>query len=510
MVFEHYGFDHMKGKLFTILCILAPMWLAAQITLPPFVGDNMVIQRDEPIHFWGKGSPNTQVKVQFDGETKKTMIANDSTWSIHFTKRKADNTPQAVYISHGNEKVVLKNVLVGDVWLCIGQSNMEWPMVKEMHFKEEQQHANQPLLRFYNPTYAGKNVYNKIFGDSILKRLNANDFYQGIWQKCDSNSVANMSAVGYYFGKKIIEPKTIPIGLINLAIGGAPIETFISRKSLENNSQFSKKVLGNWLTNDELPVWVRERGKQNVGFMKNAPRDDLGPNHAFKPGFAYAAGIEPLTSMPIKGIVWYQGESNAQESERVKEYGELQKLMIQEYRKQWKQRKLPFFWVQLSTIDTANYKSHYWPEFRNEQRKLLGEIPCAGMVVTSDIGAKNDVHPGNKKDVGERLARWASKEVYRHKIVPSGPLPDKAVFGKGKVTVTYQYGNGLTTKDGKAVRGFSLDGRNHVKVQIDDDRIVIPVLGKPEFVYYAWQPWTSANLVNSSNLPASTFKIKIE
>ncbi|MFC4094568.1 sialate O-acetylesterase [Euzebyella saccharophila] len=484
--------------------------ILGQLNVPKIFTDNMVLQRDKPIHLWGKGSLNTSLKVQFGKETVTTRVNQDSTWSILLKERRANSTPQSIEITDGVDKIILSNILIGDIWICIGQSNMEWPMEKEEHLKEELSNAQQPLLRFYNPIYAGKGIYNEVFTDSVLQLLNKKSFFQGSWAVSDSSSIKKMSAVGYYFAKRILEEEHVPIGLVNMSIGGAPIETFVGVKAMKNSPQFIRKAKGNWLTNEELPVWIRERGDKNVGKIPVINQDELGSNHAFKPGFAFSAGIEPMLQMPIQGILWYQGESNAQELERVYEYAELQKLLIEDYRKQWKQPKMPFYWVQLSSIDTLKYKSHYWPEFRNEQRKLLEEIDNSGMVVTSDIGAKNDVHPTNKKDVGKRLARWALKNTYGHGIIPSGPLPYSADFKDGKVVISYEYGDGLTTSDGKSLRGFSLDGKSPVKTYINKDKIVVPTVRKPKFLYYAWQPWTDANLVNFENLPASTFKIKVE
>ncbi|WP_339655144.1 sialate O-acetylesterase [uncultured Maribacter sp.] len=484
--------------------------ILGQLSVPKFFTDNMVLQRDKAVHLWGKGNPDTFLKVQFGEETVTARVGQDSNWSILLKKRRANPNPQSILITHRQQKIMLANILIGDVWLCIGQSNMEWPMEKEMHFEKEVKKANRPLLRFYNPSYAGKSIYNEIFTDSVLRLLGKKDFYMGKWQVSDSNSVRKMSAVGYYFAKELLEKKHVPIGLINMAIGEAPIETFVAVKAMENHPKFTRKAKGNWLTNEELPVWIRERGHQNVGKIPVIHHDELGPNHAFKPGFAFAAGIEPMAQMPIKGILWYQGESNAQEPERVYEYAELQKSMIEDYRKQWKQHEMPFYWAQLSSIDSSRYKSRYWPQFRNKQRKLLEEIDYGGMAVTSDIGAKNDVHPTNKKDVGNRLARWALNNVYSHGIMPSGPLPYSAVYKDGKVVVSYEYSDGLTSSDGKPLRGFSLDGKNSVKADIQKDKIVIPTVRKPKFLYYAWRPWSDANLVNVEKLPASTFKLKVE
>ncbi len=485
--------------------------VAAQLSLPDIFTDNMVLQSDEPIHFWGKGTPGSSLEVQFAEEIRKTQVRQDSTWSILFIKRKVNSEPQSVQIRNSGQIINLHNVLVGDVWLCIGQSNMEFPMQNEMHFKKEQKMADRPLLRFYNATFSGKDIYNETFTDSVLRLLNKKDFYKGRWAVSDSATIKQMSAVGYYFGKRILESEHIPIGLIHMAIGGAPIETFISRKAMENNPRFSQKVKGSWLNNEALPVWVRERGQQNVGDATVIYKDDLGPHHAYKPGFAYSAGIEPMIQMPIKGILWYQGESNAQEPERVIEYGGLQKLMIEDYRQKWKRPELPFYWAQLSSIDTTNYKSQYWPEFRNEQRKLLDEIPFGGMAVTSDIGAKNDVHPTHKKEVGNRLARWALFKTYDKKVIPSGPLPKEAVYKNGKVTIDFNFSAvGLKTSDGKTARGFSLDGIHEQPATLHAHSVEIATQRSPEFIYYGWQSFTTANLVNSENLPASTFKIRVK
>jgi sialate O-acetylesterase len=320
-----------------------------------------------------------------------------------------------------------------------------------------------------------------------------------------------MSAIAYYFAKKISAYQNVPIGLINLAIGGAPIETFISTDALQKSSQFAEKVQGNWLTNTDLPEWIRQRGSQNLQGHLQGYGDELGLNHAYKPGFAYASGIVPLLSFPIKGVLWYQGESNSLEAARVNEYKALMHLLITSYREGWHQQRLPFYWVQLSSIDTPYYHSEYWPQFRDLQRQLVQEIKGGGMAVCSDLGFKKDVHPTNKKDIGERLARWALAQDYGVSLVPSGPLPVKAKYSNGKVIISFTYvSDSLTTADAKALRGFSLDGKTEINAVISKGNINIPAKDKPQFVYYGWKPFTDANLVNADRLPASTFKIKVQ
>lgn len=497
-------------NLFPVIALI-PFFATAQLRVAKILSDNMVIQRDKPICIWGKAVPGKAVIITLAKETKSAKAGTDSSWSIYFSPQKANEHPQNLMVTSGDEKIILNNILIGDVWLCIGQSNMEWPMLKEMHYKEETKNSWQPLMRLYNPVYAGKNTFNVPFADSIVQNLTTESFYKGQWQTCDSNSFKQMSAVGYYFAKQIIKEINVPIGIINMAIGGAPLETFISAATLKSSKQFSEKIKGDWLVNSALPVWIRERGNQNVGGMRNMPSDENGNNHAFKPGFAYESGIAPILKLPVKGVLCYQGESNAQEMERVDEYAALSRQLIDDYRKKWKQPQLPFYYVQLSSIDTIKYKGQLWPQFREEQRKMLKLIQNSGMAVCSDIGFKNDVHPTNKIDVGERLARWALNKTYHVNVIPSGPLPLRAEYKDGKIIITFQYaGKSLLTADGGTLRGFSLDGINDCEVTTQGKIVVIPVNEKPSFVYYGWKPFTDANLINSEELPASTFKMIVK
>ncbi|HUS01845.1 MAG TPA: sialate O-acetylesterase [Chitinophagaceae bacterium] len=498
-------------KRFTILVFLLPVFSSAQLGLAKIFSDNMVLQRNEPIHIWGKALPDKEIEVTFAHQIKTSIAAKDSTWNVYLKKQKENTHPQSMVIKSGNDRIELKNILIGDIWICSGQSNMEWPMEREMHLKQEIPHTDQPLIRLNNPPPAGRYVYGVAYTDSLNRRLNTNEFYQwNNWQVCDSNTIKDMSSVAYYFAKAIVSKENIPVGLINLSIGGAPIETFISKEALQKNKQFATKVSGNWLQNKSLPEWIRERGNENVGKNKNGYEDDLGLNHAYKPGFAFESGIKPLLSLPVKGVIWYQGESNSLEKERVEEYKDLLHLLIDNYREGWKQPDLPFYWVQLSSIDTTNYGSRFWPQFRDEQRKLLNEVKYGGMAVCSDIGFKDNVHPTNKKDVGERLARWALNKTYKESIVPSGPLPIHAKYKNGKVFIHFKYSDGLRTSDSKRLRGFTLDGRTDTEAGIKNDTVIINTIEKPAFIYYGWKPFTNANLVNSEGLPASTFKIKVK
>jgi len=498
----------MKSYL-TILLFL-PLIVNAQLTMGSIFSNNMVLQQGKPICIYGKANPKQELVISFAGETKSTMVPSDSNWMVIFKKQPNSSNPKTLQVRCGSLQISFENILIGDIWLCIGQSNMEFPMSRELHYQEEKLNADLPLIRFYNPVYPGKNTYNTAFSDSIVNKLNGNPIYEGQWQISDSFSLKNMSAVAYYFAKSIFTNTGTPIGLINLSIGGAPLETFISKQTLQHSEKFANKVAGNWITNESLPIWVRERGGQNVGTVSTVKSDENGKNHMYKPSFAYSAGLASLTQFPIKGIICYQGESNAQELDRVYEYAELTNLMVNDFRKKWQDPYLPYYFVQLSSKDTLKYKSAFWPEFRDQQRLMIKGLKYSGMAVSSDLGFRNDVHPTNKKDIGIRLAKWALLNNYNKPLIPSGPLPIKAKYRKGNIVISFKYpSNGLETSDGLAVRGFSIDGLNEVMASINGKTVLISSMKKPAYVYYAWKPYTEANLVNSEKLPTSTFKIPV-
>lgn len=484
----------------------------AQFGFSKIFSDNMVLQRDQPIKIWGNAKPGSKICV-IKGNQKKITIANsNATWTVIFRSEKANANPQYIKAIHEKDTISIKNILIGDLWLCIGQSNMEWPMFKEAHYKQEINYSNIKLLRWYNPSYAGKNTYNQLFSDSIKSNLKTDKFYSGVWEPSNENTMKMMSAVAYYFGKNITTKLNVPIGLINLSIGGAALESFISKEALASSKKFAQKLKGNWMYNESLPVWIRERGYQNLGKLdSNLSLDDNKTNHAFKPGFAFESGISPIISLPIKGVLCYQGESNAQEIDRVFEYVELTKLLIDDYRNKWKQPTLPFYFTQLSSIDTLKYKGQLWPQFRNEQRKIVQSVAYTGMAVSSDYGFKNDVHPTNKKIIGERLAFIALAKTYSQNMLYTGPEAVSAIYNKNKIVVSFKNTGGLLqTSDSSTLRGFSIDGMSEINAAINKNQIIILASQKPNFIYYGWQSFSIGNLINKSFLPASTFKISVQ
>ena len=359
----------------------------AQLSVSAYFSSGMVIQRDQKIPVWGNGVPGHKITVRIGHDKAYARVAKDSVWHLLLPSRKASTVPTDLRIADGRNSLAIKDILIGDVWLCSGQSNMELELKKDHFFSMGKSFGYQPLIRLYNGRPAGRHVYGIAYNDSLRARLTVPKFYQGEWSHSDSLHAVEFSAIGYYFAKVLTDSLHIPIGIMDLSIGGAPIESFISREALKESTDFAAKVKGNWLANDHLPVWVRMRGMENVGQDATVFIDGNGPNHAYKPGFAYESGIAPM-KLRIKGVLWYQGESNAQEIDRVREYKDLQKLLIHSYRHHFRNSRLPFYWVQLSSVDTTYYKSGLWPDFRNQQLALWMETAHSGMVVSHDIGGR--------------------------------------------------------------------------------------------------------------------------
>jgi sialate O-acetylesterase len=294
----------------------------------------------------------------------------------------------------------------------------------------------------------------------------------------------------------------VPIGLICNAVGGAPAESFIDRRTLEYHP-YLVDILYNWRANDFIQPWVRQRASQNIANSKNRLQ-----RHPYEPCYLFETGIAPIAGYPIRGAIWYQGESNAH---NIEAYEALFNAMLHSWREAWND-ELPFYFVQLSSLNRPS-----WPHFRDAQRRLaLANKNCA-MAVSSDHGDPYDVHPKEKQPIGQRLALQALYGTYDHKhITPEGPTVKEATSKDGSVCLKFENGKGLTTSDGKAPRTFEIAEENGLyypaKVFIMGNHVYLQSkeVKKPTRVRYGWQPYTTANLINSDSLPASTFQIKIE
>lgn len=469
------------------------------LSLPPIYTDNMVLQRDMPLSIHGTADAGEQVTVRIDRQQWIAKTAPDGKWSVKLSPLKAGG-PHTLTVSTPKKTLKYANVLVGEVWLCSGQSNMEFMLNQSTTGKKDIPQAADEQLRLYDMKARWRT--NAVQWDaSVLDSLNHLQYYKDTrWESSTPDNAARFSAVAYYFGRMLRDSLNVPVGLICNAIGGSPTESWVDRNTLEY--QFPD-ILKDWIHNDFIQDWVRGRAALNVKLSKEKYQ-----RHPYEPCYLYESGIRPLEQYPVKGVIWYQGESNAHNREA---HEKLFKLLIGSWRKNWANEELPFYYVQLSSIARPS-----WPWFRDSQRRMMDEIPHTGMAVSSDYGDSLDVHPRNKRPIGERLARWALNKTYGMAgIVPSGPLFRQADFREDAVYVTFDYGKGMKSSDGAPLRTFEVaetDGVYYPAVaEVIDGRINrIKVYSEqvkhPRYVRYGWQPFTRANLVNEAGLPASTFR----
>jgi sialate O-acetylesterase len=496
----------------------------ADISVAPVFGDNMVLQRNHPLPLWGKAASGETIRVQFAGQTKIATADSIGNWQLILDPLTASAEPRILTVTARKDpksKIQnwqFTNVLVGEVWLAAGQSNMEFPLSRDSRAAQEIPTATNSQIRLLNLSFAGQYFYSKPFGSNEVTRMTPETFFRGDWKSCSPTSVKDFSAIAYYFSREIQRDQSVPVGVIQCAVGGSPTEAWIRRAALESDSELRAMTCGNWLTNTLLDDWCRQRGRENLGARLAAgltvPGDDLGPNHHFKPAFLWDAGPARLAPFALRGVLWYQGESNSLEERRVRQHEKLFPLLVQDWRAAWG-KTLPFLFCQLSSIQTNGYKSAFWPEFRDQQRKFTATIPNTGMAVTSDHGLPNDVHPREKREIGRRLALVARAQVYGEKIEFSGPQPVEAIARAMAVEIIFSHAAGLKTSDTLPANSFELAGENGifhpVTAMIDGETVLLSATAGslPRHVRYGWQPFSAGNLVNGDGLPVSTFEISV-
>lgn len=512
-------------RLFSIVLIgwMLPISTLAQIRqgrvrLAEFWQSGMVIQRDRPITVWGWGKPGSLVQVRLDGEERRTTVAPDSAWQVLLSARPAQTTPLKLTLQSDSATIELTDLLVGDVYLCAGQSNMAFPVSRDQHAAQTLTTSRNPQLRLYDRV-PGAFRYNEPFKASEVAHLVPDRYYKpGKWQMADSASVRPFSAVCYYAGRQVQQTTGVPIGLLHVAVGGSPAEAWMPPEPDTPDTLLRALFGRDWWDNPALEPWCVQRGHENLDSLLKAgypvPHDPLGIHHPYQPGFLYQAAIAPMTRLPIKGVLWYQGESNALSLVRVRQHEHLFSRLVAGWRRAWQQTNLPFYVCQLSSISTEKgYRSEYWPLFRDGQRRLTAQLSHVGMAVTSDVGHRTDVHPTDKKTVGERLARVILVQTYRQPLL-AAPLPLRVRRRAGGwVLRLANSGTGLQTADGQPVRGFAVGDATGPQVdlpaRLDGKQIVL--MGPPtgRYLYYGWQPFSTANVVNSEGLPLTTFQLPL-
>jgi sialate O-acetylesterase len=477
--------------------------------------DGAVLQRDTPVPVWGTADDGEKVTVKFQGQEVSTT-AKDGKWFVKLAELKAGG-PSTLTIE-GKNKVEVVDVLVGEVWICSGQSNMEWTLNKaaEIATATESGKANDPMLRLY--------TVPKAVSDEPLDTIKRNESPgQRAWLTSDAESAARFSAVGYFFGRDLRKALNVPVGLIHTSWGGTASEAWTSKKTLESDPDFKTLLEDYQKTLARYPAALekfnadkasyRERVAQAKAEGKTpppAPREPTGPKSPHPAGL-YNAMIAPLVPYAIRGAIWYQGEANAG---RAFQYRTLFPAMIKDWRQTWGGGDFPFLLVQLAPyqkiVDQPGESA--WAELREAQLIATHVLPKVGMAVITDVGEENDIHPKKKEPVGGRLALAARAIAYGENIVGSGPEYIGNSVKGNKVTLRFKnVGQGLVAKDGP-LTGFAIAGEDHKFVKADaevaGDAVVVysDQVEKPVAVRFGWANYPVVNLWNKEGLPATPFR----
>ncbi len=484
----------------------------ANVVLPDVISKGMVIQRDRPVPIWGQADPGEAVTVRFAGQSKQAIAGVDGKWLVKLDRVHASATPATMTIS-GKNTIELKDILVGEVWLVAGQSNMQRLLSETANGEAAIAGANQPMIRLFN-----------------VSRQVAFRHQPGplaIWLACSPESVKQFSAAGYYFGLELQKELNLPIGLINSSYGGSQAEAWTPVEYLLASADLRPTVERTKIWDEERPrVKAQYEQQLNQGRAESEKAKATGARPQPSPAVPdalreyrvassiYDGMIAPLIPFPIRGAFWYQGESN---EARAEQYGILLPTMIKAWRERWGEGDFPFGIIQL-----PNYREpkdepadEAWSYIREAQRRTVASMPNTGLIVTIDIGEAHDIHPKNKLDVGKRMARWALADVYGRKITKSGPMFRKATIAGAKIVITFNdAGQGLRIRDGDKLDEFAIAGADHKwrwaqakitgknRVEVWSDTVSQPLAVRYAFNNNPKHP----TLTNETGLPAAPFR----
>lgn len=461
-----------QSFLLVAIFALCSLSTNAKILLPQILSSNMVLQRDKPINIWGFASPDEKVEVAFAGQKKQTITDKEGNWLIVLAPLKTSSKPQTMSITGAN-KIILTNILVGEVWVCSGQSNMEYAMRKLAKIPKPK---NENLGFPSDEVAKAHNNQIRIFLVN-RKTLIKPDSIHKSWSVAQDSALRAFSAVGYFFAKEIQEKLGIPVGMISSAIPGSAIEPWISENAFAQEDYFKNQKVNN------------------------------------DPGKFYPTMIEPLTQFKIRGFLWYQGETNCFLNEKIS-YAYKMKVLINSWRKAWKEKDLPFYYVQIAPFNYSKTKGkvpvdeNTEPEFWEAQALLL-RLPNTGMISTNDLTDSNeDLHPTYKWVVGKRLAVYALTQTYYQHLDFSGPIYRSITFGFGKALLDFEYLHSIGTT---ALTGFTIAAKDGKFVKADavvsNGRLIVSSkeITEPVAVRYNWTENPTGNFY-SNGLPALPFR----
>lgn len=503
-----------------LLGSLLPSFPAVEV--PAIFSDGMVLQQGQKLPVWGRAKAGSTITVQLAGQTVTSQSGPDERWSVLLDPLPASSippTPLTLVISDGEQTITVSDVLVGEVWLCSGQSNMQWQVKQSLDGDLDPIIATPPLIRLYQ----------------VERRTAAEPRFsaEARWQSATPAAVAEFSAVAWIFGRDLQTALGVPVGLIHASWGGTPAiswtrpSAFAQHPLLQEKFREWEKGIADFPA--KLAAWEKEvaqyREKNNLSAdvklnrqtHPDAPqRPAYDPENQNRPGSLALGMLAPIAPYAIRGAIWYQGESDAGWEPR--RYDERLRVMVEDWRAWWQNPEMAFGVVQLASYMPAKDapSDDPWPNLRESQRRFVLADPHAGLAVAIDAGEVDDIHPANKQVIGRRLARWALTDIYGKASLRGGPEPLSAEFGP-QVTVTFsQTGRGLRAFNGAPLRGFTLAGADGIFFPAEaviqgTDRIVVsaPEVPVPLHVRYAWQNNPAgANLVNQERLPAGPFELR--
>ncbi len=461
--------------------------ILAAVRLPAILSDNMVIQQGRPVTIWGWSDPGEHISIELNGQSASATGGTDMTWSVRLGPFNAGG-PYVMKVS-GNNSIVVNNILVGEVWLGSGQSNMEQPMAG-WDFKGDGVRAS-PIINSALEIAAANYPLIRIF--TVIKKEagQPQDDCEGKWLVCTPENAPGFSATGYFFSRYLFSNLGVPVGFIHSSWGGSAIEPWIPAPAFDKDGALNQGY-DYLLRTTDIEHWHKSQQ----------------PHGTF-----YNGMIAPILHYAIRGILWYQGEANTVAAHA---YGHAFITLISEWRKAW-QSELPFCFVQLAPYDYTRHVGHGWPivdspQLRQAQLSALA-LPGTGMVVTTDIGDSVDIHPGNKEEIGRRLGLLALGISYHKEIDFNGPVFRSFSIEDNHIRIKFDYAkSGLKSSNGKSLDWFTLAGEDRVffkaNAVIEGDCIVVssPAVAKPVAVRFAWADVANHNLVNLAGLPASPFR----
>ena len=486
--------------------------LQAAVRIHPLFTDHAVLQRDLNVPVWGTADTGEEVTVEY-GRHRVRTVAKEGRWMVKLPPMKASTQGQTLRVKGPGNQVDVKDVVVGEVWVCSGQSNMEWSMAQSHKPDADIAASANSQIRFFTVTKRR----------SVEAKTDL-EYAPHAWVMAGPETTRRFSAVGYYFGRDLAKALPgVPIGLIHTSWGGSPAEVWMRRAVLEDDAEYAAKIIAPAVKSqnawaESVSAWEKRKADAAA---KGTAFNEGRPGQPWNPGELYGGMIANLIPYGIRGAIWYQGESNAG---RAWQYRNLFADMIRNWRRDWGQGNFPFYAVQLAPWDknrkrdlaviASEVGESDWAELREAQNHVAQTLPNVDVAVITDVGDKDDIHPGLKGPVGERLARLARAQVYGQDILAHGPRLQSAEFNDSEVRLTFKdTGTGLSTSNGADVHGFLVAGSDRrwypARVQIRDANTLVlesSSVTRPKAVRYGWNDHPVLNLVNSDGLPATPFR----